>query len=231
MKAQRMIQGLRMGCGIVALSWLGITTAAYARADSWVSLVGSDSAPALRGWSEPGLPAGWHVDNGVLSKNGPVDDLVTTGTYANFELRFEWKIGKAGNSGIFYRATREYDHVYWSGPEYQLLDDAHAPDGANRKTAAGSAYALYGAPAGVVRPFGQWNTSRLIVAGHHVQHWLNGRKVVDYALDGEPWRKLVAASKFAEYPHYGLAPAGLIGIQGDHPGELEIRHLRIRELP
>jgi hypothetical protein len=230
MKAQHMIQGLRMRC-VIALIWLGITAAAGARADSWVSLVGSDSAPALRGWKDPGLPAGWRVHNGVLSKNGPVDDLVTTGTYGNFELRFDWKIGKAGNSGIFYRATREYDHVYWSGPEYQLLDDAHAPDGAIRKTAAGSAYALYGAPAGVVRPFGHWNTSRLIVDGHHVQHWLNGRKVVDYELAGAQWRDLVAASKFAEYPHYGLAPAGLIGIQGDHPGELEIRHLRIRELP
>ena len=123
------------------------------------------------------------------------------------------------------------DRVYWSGPEYQLLDDAHAPDGANRLTAAGSAYGLYGGPAGVVRPFGSWNRSRLVVAGDHVEHWLNGRKVVAYSLRGDEWRAKVAASKFAQYPQYGLATTGLIGIQGDHPGTLAIRHLRIRELP
>lgn len=66
---------------------------------------------------------------GALSKDGPVEDLVTNQDFADFELEFEWKIGKGGNSGVFYRATREYDHVYWSGPEYQLLDDANAPDG------------------------------------------------------------------------------------------------------
>jgi hypothetical protein len=210
---------------------LGLASAAIARDAPWRALIEPESAPALRGWGEPGLPAGWQVHDGVLSKNGAVDDLVSVDTFGNFELRFDWKIGKAGNSGIFYRATREYDHVYWSGPEYQLLDDAHAHDGANRDTAAGSAYALYGAPAGVVRPYGHWNTSRLIVVGHHVEHWLNGRKVVEYELTGDDWRRRVAASKFAQYPHYGLAPVGLIGIQGDHPGSLELSKLRIRELP
>ena len=217
--------------GLITVVWLGMMTPARADAGAWASLVGSESAPALRGWSEPGLPAGWQVHDGVLSKNGPVDDLVTTANYGNFELRFDWKIGKAGNSGIFYRATHAYDRVYWSGPEYQLLDDAHAPDGANRLTAAGSAYGLYGGPAGVVRPFGSWNRSRLVVAGDHVEHWLNGRKVVAYSLRGDEWRAKVAASKFAQYPQYGLATTGLIGIQGDHPGTLAIRHLRIRELP
>jgi len=217
--------------GLVALVWLGITTVAMADAAPWASLIGRDSAPSLRGWSEPGLPAGWRVHDGVLSKNGPVDDLVTVANYGNFELRFDWKIGRAGNSGIFYRATHEYDHVYWSGPEYQLLDDANAHDGAERQTAAGSAYGLYGGPAGVVQPFGHWNTSRLIVDGNHVEHWLNGRKMVEYTLNGDEWRARVAASKFSQYPHYGLAPTGLIGVQGDHPGALEIRHLRIRELP
>jgi hypothetical protein len=170
------------------------------------------------------------VAHGVLSKEGPVDDLVTTREYADFELEFEWKIGQGGNSGIFYRATREYDHVYWSGPEYQLLDDANAPDGRNRLTSTAAAYALYGAPAGVVRPFDQWNRARVVVKGTHVEHWLNGRKVVEYELQGADWKARVAASKFAAYPHYGLARSGLIGLQGDHPGTLAIRRMRIREL-
>ena len=197
----------------------------------WHSLLEEHSAPAWRGWKEQGLPAGWRVEGGVLSKDGRVDDLVTQDTFVNFELELEWKIGKAGNSGIFYRGTREYDHIYWSAPEYQLLDDANTEDGKSRLTAAGSDFALYGGPAGVVLPFDQWNKTRLIVKGNHVEHWLNGKKVVEYDFKSADWKSRVAASKFASYPNYGLAPAGLIGIQGDHPGALAIRGMRIREWP
>jgi hypothetical protein len=188
-------------------------------------------ASAWHGWKADGLPAGWHVAHGVLSKNGSVDDLVTNQSFGNFELELEWKMGRGGNSGLFYRGTREYEHIYWSAPEYQLLDDANAPDGSNRLTAAAAAYALYGAPAGIVRPFGHWNRTRLIVSGGHVEHWLNGRKVVEYDLWSSDWKARVASSKFAAYANYGLAMTGLIGLQGDHPGALSIRRIRVRELP
>ncbi len=197
----------------------------------WRSLLQADSAPDWRGWKEPGLPAGWQVAHGVLFKDGPVDDLVTTRNYRDFELELEWKIGKAGNSGIFYRGTREYDHVYWSAPEYQLLDDANTEDGKSPLTAAGSCYALYGVPPGVALPYDHWNKSRLIVKGDHVEHWLNGRKVVAYDLKSADWKARVAGSKFAKYPDYGLAPTGLIGLQGDHPGALALRNIRVRKLP
>jgi hypothetical protein len=200
-------------------------------AAAWQPLLEDSSAKAWRGWKAEDLPAGWHVANGILSKDGPVDDLVTRAEYGNFELELEWKIGKAGNSGIFYRGTREYDHIYWSAPEYQLLDDANAPDGRSPLTAAAAAYAIYPAPAGVVRPFDQWNSTRLVVNGAHVEHWLNGQKVVDYELWSPDWKAKVAAAKFAKYPNYGLAKRGSIGIQGDHPGTLEVRHIRIRPLP
>jgi hypothetical protein len=210
--------------------------AAFAAADPaapgpWRSLLQDDSAPDWRGWKESGFPAGWHVAGGVLSKDGVVDDLVTKESFGDFELDLEWKIGKAGNSGVFYRGTREYDHIYWSAPEYQLLDDANAPDGRSRLTAAASAYALYGAPEGVVLPFDYWNKTRIVVKDTHVEHWLNGRKVVAYELQSADWKSRVAASKFAAYPDYGMARSGLIGLQGDHPGALAIRHIRIRTLP
>jgi len=166
----------------------------------------------------------------VLAKDGEVDDLTTIEAFGNFELEFEWKLGKGGNSGVFYRGTREYDHVYWSAPEYQLLDDANAPDGRNRLTSAAAAYALYAAPAGIVKPFDHWNKARLIVRDAHVEHWLNGTKVVEYELWSDDWKAKVAASKFARWPNYGLAKSGVIGIQGDHPGALALRHMRIREL-
>jgi hypothetical protein len=221
----------------VLLASLGCAVAPFVVADQstapgpWRSLLEDHAAPAWRGLKEPGLPAGWRVEGGVLSKDGKVDDLVSNDSFGNFELELEWKLGKAGNSGIFYRGTREYDHVYWSAPEYQLLDDANTEDGKSRLTAAGSAYGLYGAAAGAVRPFDEWNKTRLVVKGNHVEHWLNGKKVVEYELQSADWKARVAASKFAKYPNYGLAASGLIGLQGDHPGALAIRNIRIRELP
>ena len=221
----------------IALAFLSCATAPLVGADQssapgpWRSLLEDHSAPAWRGWKESGLPAGWHVEGGVLTKDGKVDDLVTSDSFGNFELELEWMIGKAGNSGIFYRGTREYDHIYWSAPEYQLLDDENTEDGKSRLTAAGSVYALYGVPAGVVAQFDHWNTTRLVVKGNHVEHWLNGKKVVAYDLRSADWKSRVAASKFSAYPNYGLAAAGLIGIQGDHPGTLAIRAIRIREWP
>ena len=197
----------------------------------WRPLLEDHGAPAWRGWKAKGLPAGWQVDGGVLHKDGAVDDLVSTSEFGNFELELEWRIGKAGNSGIFYRGTREYDHIYWSAPEYQLLDDANTEDGKSPLTAAGSDYALYGVPAGVAKPFDEWNKTRLVVRGNHVEHWLNGVKVVEYDFGSADWKQRVAASKFSKYPNYGLAARGLIGIQGDHPGALAVRNIRIRELP
>ena len=83
----------------------------------------------------------------------------------------------------------------------------------------------------MVRAFGEWNKTRLIVKGTHVEHWLNGHKVVVYELQSPEWNRKVALSKFAAYPEYGRAASGLIGIQGDHPGALSIRHARLRLLP
>jgi hypothetical protein len=234
-----MIHGRIVGkAALLAGAWLLATgveseVSAHGTAPTakWHTLFDGKLLDTFRGWRSEGMPEGWHVVDGTLSKEGDVDDLVTKEQFGNFEFELEWKIGKEGNSGVFYRATREYDHIYWSGPEYQLLDDANAPDGRSRLTAAGAAYGLYGPPAGVVKPFGEWNKTRIIVNGDHVEHWLNGQKVVEYDFGSPDWKAKVAASKFSKYPNYGLAKKGYIGIQGDHPGSLELRRIRIRELP
>jgi hypothetical protein len=196
---------------------------------SWRSLL-DDKGSAWRGWKSADLPAGWQIDGDTISKDGEVEDIVTRELFGDFELELEWKIGKGGNSGIFYRGTREYDYIFWSAPEYQLLDDANAPDGRKPLSSAAAVYALYAAPAGVVKPYDQWNTTRIVVNGARVEHWLNGQKVVSYELWSPDWKAKVAASKFAAYPDYGLAKEGYIGIQGDHPGTLALRRIRIREL-
>ncbi len=201
------------------------------RAAGWRSLFDGTSTAAWRGYHQQTMPAGWRIVDGLLTKSGPVDDIITRDQFGNFELALDWKIGPGGNSGIFYRGTEDYDHIYWSAPEYQLLDDALHPDGKSRLTSAGADYALYPSPAGVVRPADQWNSTLIVVKGDTVQHWMNGQKLLEYVLGSPDWQAKVKASKFADYPKYGMAPRGYIGIQGDHDGTLAIRNVRIRTLP
>jgi hypothetical protein len=200
------------------------------RAGGWRSLFDGTSTAAWRGYKSPTFPAGWSIVDGVLTKSGSVGDLLSKEQFGNFELALDWNLSTGGNAGIFYRGTEEYDHIYWSAPEYQLLDDANHPDGKSRLTSAGAAYALYPPPAGVVKPAGQWNSTLIVVNGNRVQHWLNGQKLLEYELGSPDWEAKVKASKFVEYPKYGRAARGYIGIQGDHDGMLSIRNVRIREL-
>lgn len=197
----------------------------------WRSLFDGKTLQGWRGYQMFRPPVGWQAIDGVLTKRAPTEDLMTEDTFSNFELELEWRLAKGGNAGIFYRGTEEYNHVYWSAPEYQLLDDANAPDGTSRLTSAGAAYALYPSPAGVVKPAGQWNSTRIICKGSHVEHWLNGTKIVEYELWSPDWEAKVKASKFVEYPSYGRATYGHIAFQGDHDGELSLRNIRIRVLP
>ncbi|MEO6443689.1 MAG: DUF1080 domain-containing protein [Gemmatimonadaceae bacterium] len=198
---------------------------------SWKSLMDGRSANAWRGYQATVLPAGWHVRDGTLAKDGPAADLITREQFANFELELEWKIAPGGNAGIFYRATEDFERVYWTGPEYQILDDASAPDARNRLTSAGAAYALYPSPPGLVKPAGEWNATRIVVNGAHVEHWLNGKKLLEYELWSPDWEAKVRATKFAEWPRYGREKTGHIGIQGDHEGALALRNIRIKVLP
>src|SRR5256885_12523568 len=103
-----------------AAALLATAQPANPRSAPWRSLLQDDGAPDWRGWKEPGLPAGWHLAGGGLSKDGPVDGLGTKESFGDFELELEGKIGKAGKRGILYRGTRQYDHIYLSGPEEQL---------------------------------------------------------------------------------------------------------------
>ncbi len=186
---------------------------------------------AWRGYKSAIVPQGWLVVDGTITKEGEAEDLVSREQYGNFEFSLDWKLAPGGNAGIFYRGTEEYEHIYWSAPEYQLLDDPGHPDGRNRLTSAASAYGLYAPPAGVVKPAGQWNSTRIVARGNHIEHWLNGQKVVEYELFSPDWEAKVKASKFGEWPHYGRSPRGYIGIQGDHTGLLSLRNMQVTVLP
>jgi len=197
---------------------------------SWRTLFDGKSLENWRGYKSETVPSGWRVENGALAKDAPVADIVSKDEFGDFELELDWKIGDGGNSGIFYRGTEEYDHIYWSGPEYQLLDDIKASDNKTRLTCAGAAYALYPSPAGHLKPVGDWNRTRIVAKGRHVEHWLNGVKLLEYELESPDWEAKVKASKFAEWPNYGRAKRGHLALQGDHAGTLAFRNIRIREL-
>ncbi len=183
-----------------------------------------------RGFRRATMPEGWAAVDGALTRVGRGGDIVTVDEYENFELRLEWRLGEGGNSGIMYRVSEDYEAPYHSGPEMQVLDDARHADGRNRLTSAGSNYGLHAAPPGVVRPPGEWNAVRLVVNGAHVEHWLNDVKVVEYELWTDEWRRLVQASKFAQWPGYGMSRRGRIDLQ-DHGDRVEYRSIRIRVLP
>ena len=167
---------------------------------------------------------------GALTRVASGGDIVTSDRFRNFELALEWQVSEGGNSGIFYRAADGAQAIYWSAPEMQVLDDARHPDGKSPLTSAGSAYGLYPAPRGVVKPAGEWNRVRLVVNGNHVEHWLNGVKVVEYELGSADWAERVARSKFTEWPEYGKAAEGRIGLQ-DHGDRVAYRSVKIRVLP
>ncbi|MBC7840702.1 MAG: DUF1080 domain-containing protein [Gemmatimonadaceae bacterium] len=196
----------------------------------WTSLIDA-TMTQWRAWKGDAMPTGWIVTDSMISKDGLVTDLESRAQYANFELEFDWKIGKVGNAGVFYRVTEEYDKPYWSGPEYQLRDKSMDPKGENLLLASGAAYGVYAPPAEVTRPLDEWNSARIVVAGNFVEHWLNGQQVVQYQLSSPEWMAKVKATKFGEFANYGLARRGFLSIQGDHPGQLSIRGMRIRELP
>jgi len=202
---------------------------AGATAQGWRNLI-DPTMSAWRGYKEQGMPAGWTVKNGELSKTASVNDIVTRDEYGDFDLEFEWKLHPGGNAGVFYRGNEEAEKIYYSAPEYQLLDDERHPDGKSRLTSAGSDYALYAARAGVVRPANQWNSSRIVAKGAHVEHWLNGEKLLEYDVGSPDWEARMKKSKFANWTQYGRLTKGHIGIQGDHEGELAIRNMRIRPL-
>lgn len=206
------------------------STGAAPTSSAWVPLFDGTTLAKWKGYKVDAVPSGWRIEAGTLAKDKPVADIVSRDEFGDFELMLEWKIGEGGNAGIFYRGTEEYDHIYWSAPEYQLLDDDKAPDGKNPLTRAATDYALYARTGGQLKPIGEWNETRILVKGAHVEHWLNGAKVVEYEFGSADWKAKVAGSKFKDWPNYGLAKRGRIALQGDHAGTLAFRNIKIRDL-
>jgi hypothetical protein len=197
----------------------------------WQTLFDGRTADQWRAYRGDRLPDGWHVVDGALTRVAQADDIVTREQFQDFELVLEWKVEPGGNSGIFYRVAEapELQTVWQSGPEFQILDDARHPDGRRPETSAGACYGVYPAPRGIVRPAGEWNEARIVVQGTHVEHWLNGHRVVAYELGSPDWEDRVRGSKFAAMPRYGREPRGHIALQ-DHGDRVAYRNIKVRPI-
>lgn len=208
------------------------TLTAEEQADGWELLFDGQSMDAWRGFKQDAMPtSGWEVVGGCLVRAAEGGgDIITTKQYDDFELTLEWRVptGQPGNSGIFFNVTEEGETVYETGPEMQILNNAVHPDGHDTRLSAGSNYALHEPTEVTVMPAGMFNTARILVEGNHVEHWLNGVKIVEYELKSPEWEELVAGSKFADWP-YGEADSGHVALQ-DHGDLVWFRNLKIRPL-
>jgi hypothetical protein len=195
----------------------------------WRLLFDGETLQGWRGYHGLELPEGWSAEDGVLHFSGGRGDLLTIEEFSNFEVSMDWRVSDEGNSGIFYLAELGHEQIYMSAPEMQVLDDARHRDGGDPLTSAGANYGLYPAPRGVVRPAGEWNEVRIRIENEHVEHWLNGQIIVEYVIGSPQWQELVAQSKFSDWPEYGMARSGHIGLQ-DHGDEVWFRDIKIRIL-
>jgi hypothetical protein len=190
----------------------------------------------------------WKIENGTIRKlaEGQVPrlpdgqpaaggDLITRDTFRDFELTWDWKISRAGNSGVKYNVSEEIsmanapNHAAL-GFEYQMLDDSLHEDNKVPSHRAGALYDLIPPSADkVLAPVGDWNSSRIVFRGNHGEHWLNGKKVVDFELGTPMMDSLLAKSKYRDIPGFAQKRAGHIVLQ-DHVDEVFFRNIKIRVL-
>ena len=203
------------------------------KAAGWKLLFDGASTKGWRAYKKNSFPAkGWKVEDGILKKvaGETGGDIITESKFDNFDLQWEWRIAEKGNNGIKYLVTEERSSA--PGHEYQMLDDAGHPDGkVGPKRQTASFYdVLPPAADKKLNPPGEWNSSRVLIQGNHVEHWLNGAKVLEYELGSEAVLAAVQQSKFKTAKGFGTKITGHI-LLTDHHDECWFRNLKIRELP
>lgn len=199
------------------------------RAAGWRLLFDGSSTTGWRGYRLPSVPPGWQAVDGALTRTDGGGDLITTDQFANFELTIEWMITPGGNSGIMYRVSETADATFQTGPEFQVLDNAVDPDGGKGLGSAGGCYGLYPPSQDVTRAVGSWNEVRIIANRSHVEHWMNGVKVVEYEIGTADWTARWQAGPHRDAAGYGREPRGYIALQ-DHGNRVAYRNIKVRVL-
>jgi hypothetical protein len=201
----------------------------------WTSLF---DGTTLNGWHAFGQTSAgkWSVDSGVIRLNaaakGEDGDLVSNDSFTNFDLKLDWKISKAGNSGILFYVQdnkAKYEDTYKTGPEMQVLDDERHEDRKKPSHRAGSLYDMIQATPGAVKPAGEWNAVEIVSNDGKLDFYLNDVHVVNTTMWDDNWKKMVAGSKFKEWPAFGTFKTGHIALQ-DHGNDVWYRNIMIKKL-
>lgn len=246
-QAKKDFQAVTPGYELMNLPKVDLTKFKKNKSGAYVIFDGSSLA-GWRGYNNTHVPNKWSIEDGALkfSKKPNVDkpeggDIIFAHDFKDFELAFEWKISEAGNSGVFFLAKEvKGQPIYISSPEYQILDnqkhpDAHQGVDGNRQSA--SLYDMIPAKPQNAKAVGEWNHSKIVVKGEKVQHFQNGKKVVEYTIRTPEWEALLQASKFSQ-AKWPLAfellskvggEAGVIGFQ-DHGDDVWYRNITVKVL-
>ena len=206
------------------------------KAAGWQLLFDGQSFAGWHNFKRNDVRPGWQIKDGALVCADPhnAGDIVTSNRFGWFELQLDYNISAAGNSGIMFHVTDAGDHVWATGPEFQLEDNVMAVD----KIRCGWLYALYQPPVDpqtgkildATKPVGEWNHVRLLISPEKCVHEINGVKYFEYVLGSADFTNRVAQTKFAKMPRFAKADAGYLALQGDH-GSVAFRNIKVRPLP
>lgn len=224
---------------VCVMGLLASTAACAAASDNQLNAAERDAGwqllfdgQSLAGWrtyraTAPGQQ--WQVQDGALTLTGKGGgDLIYDQRYQNFELQLQWRISRAGNSGVFILADEELDYIFVKAPEVQLLDDARHPDNKVATHLSGSLYDLIASPDAARRPAEEWNSLRIRYLDQRLRVWQNGVATADIVIGSQRWNDLVANSKFAQWPFATLSE-GYIGLQ-DHGDPVAFKNIKLLPL-
>ena len=205
--------------------------------NAWIPLFDGKLHGNLRSYRGTEFPAeAWVIEGDTLKTipkkdGGKPADLMTKAKFKSFELEWEWKAAVGGNSGVMYHVKAHPKEPSWfTGPEYQLLDDDVHPDGKKDRRRAGCLYDLVEAEGKTLKTVGEFNSSRIVFhPNNKVEHWLNGTKVLEYTWGSDEITVLIAKSKFSDRPNFMKEETGHITLQ-HHGEEFWVRNMRIRRL-
>ena len=215
------------------------------KTDNWISLFDGTSTDGWRAYNGDALPEQWVIKEGALTfetekkseadHEGGKDIIYAAEEFDNFELYLEWKLSEGGNSGIFYHLKEGYSGPPEVSPEYQLLDDLKWEEINNAKLEewqkTGADYAMHVPDNNqkIVKPAGDWNTSRIRFTPELVEHWLNGKKILSFVPWSKDWEERKSKGKWKDFPKYGTFKTGYIGLQ-DHDSPLWFKNIKIKKL-
>lgn len=208
------------------------------QSEGWQLLFDGKTLNGWRDYNGTELTGPWEVKDGCIYAEGEGNDangyIVTDKIYENFELSWDWKISKGGNSGVLYHVVESplFKVPYVTGPEYQLIDDVNFPEKLEDWQRCGVDYAMHLPDFSTIKvnPAGEWNNSKIVFNNGHVEHWMNGEKIIEFEAWTEDWFTRKNSGKWANAPEYGIARKGVICLQ-DHGYPAWFRNIKIKELP